>query len=79
MKINAKRFFALIGVILLAGMIIATLIVAILGYTFEDVLFRALIIADVALPIFIWVCTWLFGRITGEENFTDKKTTKKSE
>ena len=47
MKDKFKRIGALVGVILLAGSIIATLVMAIIGYTFESPLFMGLIIADI--------------------------------
>lgn len=67
MKDKMKRIGALLGVILLAGSIIATLVLALLGYTFESSLFMGLVIADVCLPIFLWIYIWLFGKLTGTQ------------
>ncbi len=61
-----KRIGALIGVIILVGTIVATLIMAILGYTFEDSVFMGLVIADICLPILLWIYIWLFGKFTGK-------------
>lgn len=66
MKDKLKRIGALVGVILLAGSIVATLVMAILGYTFESKLFTGLIVADICLPILLWVYIWLFGKLTGK-------------
>lgn len=66
MKDKLKRIGALVGVILLAGTILATLALAILGYTFENKLFMGLIVADICLPILLWVYIWLFGKLTGK-------------
>ena len=66
MKDKIKRTGALIGVILLVGSIIATLIMAIMGYTFENALFMGLVVADICLPILLWVYIWLFGKLTGK-------------
>ena len=66
MKDKMKRIGALIGVILLVGSIIATLIMAIMGYTFENALFMGLVVADICLPILLWVYIWLFGKLTGK-------------
>lgn len=66
MKDKLKRIGALVGVILLAGTILATLVLAILGYTFESKLFMGLIVADICLPILLWVYIWLFGKLTGK-------------
>lgn len=65
MKEKMKRIGALIGVILLVGTIIATLILAILGYTFDSKIFMGLVIADICLPILLWIYIWLFGKLTG--------------
>ena len=66
MKNKMKRVGALVGVILLAGSIIATLIMAILGYTFESAIFMGLVVADICLPVLLWVYIWLFGKLTGK-------------
>lgn len=66
MKDKMKRIGALIGVILLVGSIIVTLIMAIMGYTFENALFMGLVVADICLPILLWVYIWLFGKLTGK-------------
>lgn len=66
MKDKLKRIGALVGVILLAGTILATLVLAILGYTFKSKLFMGLIVADICLPILLWVYIWLFGKLTGK-------------
>ena len=66
MKNKMKRFGALVGVILLVGSIIATLVMAILGFTFESTIFMGLVVADICLPILLWVYIWLFGKLTGK-------------
>lgn len=66
MKDKLKRIGALVGVILLADSIIATLVMAILGYTFESKLFMGLVVADICLPILLWIYIWLFGKLTGK-------------
>ena len=66
MKNKMKRIGALVGIILLVGSIVATLVMALLGYTFESNLFMGLIIADISLPILLWIYIWLFGKMTGK-------------
>ncbi len=66
MKDKLKRIGALVGVILLVGSIVATLIMAILGYTFESKIFMGFVIADICLPILLWIYIWLFGKLTGK-------------
>ena len=66
MKNKMKRIGALVGIILLVGSIVATLVMALLGYTFESNLFMGLIIADISLPILLWIYIRLFGKMTGK-------------
>ncbi len=66
MKEKIKRIGAIIGVILLVGSIIATLIMAILGYTFESKVFMGFLMCDICLPILLWIYIWLFGKMTGK-------------
>lgn len=79
MKDKMKRIGALVGVILLAGSIIATLVMAILGYTFESPLFMGLVVADICLPILLWVYIWLFGKLTGKHTMASFDLIKDNE
>lgn len=66
MKENMKRIGALIGIILLVGCIITTLILALTGYTFENKVFMGFILCDICLPILLWIYIWLFGKLTSK-------------
>lgn len=59
-----QRRAALIGVILLAMLFVATLITAIFNFDGEGKLFKAFLFATIAVPILIWVYIWLYGVIT---------------
>ena len=61
-KSNGKRIAALIGVILLGIMVIATLITAFVDPT--GIYFRSCLIVTIALPIAIWVFSWAYGALT---------------
>ena len=61
-KSKGKRIAALIGVILLVIMVIATLITAFADPT--GVYFRSCLIVTIALPIAIWVFLWAYGAMT---------------
>ena len=54
MKKNGKRIIALAGVILLVGMIVATLVVACLKFEGSDQIFKGLLCCDIAIPILLW-------------------------
>lgn len=58
-KRTAKQNIALVGVILLAVMVLATLLTAI--FDASGVWFRACLVVTIALPILLWVYIWLFG------------------
>lgn len=53
-----QQIIAILGVVLLAGLYLATLVLAILGKDFFP-LFMSALLASIALPVFLW----LFGFI----------------
>ena len=59
-----QRRAALIGVILLAMLFLATFITAIFNFDGEGKLFKAFLFATITVPILIWVYIWLYGAIT---------------
>lgn len=59
-----QRRAALIGVILLVMLLLATFITAIFNFDGEGKLFKAFLFATIAVPILIWVYIWLYGVIT---------------
>lgn len=59
-----QRGAALIGVILLVLLCLATLVTAIFNFDGEGKLFKACLFAAIAVPILIWVYIWLYGAIT---------------
>ena len=59
---KTKRIAALIGVILLVIMVMATVVTAIVDPT--GVWFRSCLIVTIALPIALWVFIWALGALT---------------
>lgn len=55
-----KRIAAIIGIALLAGMYIATLILAIMNNDLTKRFFTASIICTVVIPVLIWVYQWIY-------------------
>lgn len=55
-----KRFFAIAGIVLLAGMYVATLIFSIIQGEMAAGLFRASLICTIVVPVFIYIYTMLF-------------------
>lgn len=62
-KRTPRQIAALLCVILLAGLYLATLLVACLDIPNWDRLFAACIIASVGLPILLWIYIRLYDRM----------------
>lgn len=63
-----KRVLAMIGLILIAGLVIAFLCVALFGGPNSKDLFMGLAGAIVAVPIMLWLLLWGLSAITGRHN-----------
>lgn len=70
-KMTSKRLAALIGIALLAILYIATLIVAIVDTSASGRWFRMCLSATVAVPILVWIYTWIYGKLTGRHTVAD--------
>ena len=62
-KISPKQVAAMICVVLLVGMYVATLIVALLDFPGWDRLFQACLVATIGMPILLWIYIWLYQQI----------------
>jgi amino acid permease len=51
----AARVFAIIGLIIIGLMLIATLLVGIIDFEGRDRVFLAMIFIDIVVPVFIWL------------------------
>ena len=79
MKQKGKRIAALICVILLVLLYVATLVVSLLDFEGSDQLFASCIVATIVLPILLWVYIWLYGKITRKDTICTtarRKSTK---
>lgn len=70
-KVTSKQVVALGGVALLVLMYIATLVVAIVDNSDSGKWFMSCIFATVAIPLLIWIYTWMYGRLTGKHTIAD--------
>ena len=59
---NKKRIFAIIGIILLVALYIATLVVACLDFEGHDAVFQGLLAGSIGIPILLWIYIWLFKK-----------------
>lgn len=70
-KMTSKRLAALIGVALLVMLYIVTLIVAIADTSSSGQWFRICLFATVAIPLLVWIYTWMYGKLTGRHTIAD--------
>jgi hypothetical protein len=70
MSKKPKQIAAIICVILLVLLYVATLVVALLDFPGSDRMFAACLMATIGLPILLWIYIWLYGKV--RENM-DKK------
>ena len=63
-KGNGKQIAAIIAIIILVALTIATLLAAIFDKSGR--LFQAFLVATVATPILLWIYIWMYGKLTGK-------------
>ena len=61
-KMTSKQIFAIIGIILL---------VLLYDSSASHALFATCLLATVAIPLLIWIYTWMFGKLTNRSTFAD--------
>lgn len=74
---RARQIGALICVVLLVLLYVATLIFAILDFEGSDQLFAACLMATVGLPILLWIYIWVYGKYTGKHTLADAPEAEK--
>ena len=70
-KKTSKQIFAIIGIIVLVLLYVVTLFAAIFDSSASHALFATCLLATVAIPLLIWIYTWMFGKLTNRSTFTD--------
>lgn len=60
-KRTPKQIAALLCVVVLACIYLATLVVAFLDFPGSDKFFSACLLATIGLPILLWIYIWLYG------------------
>lgn len=69
--ITSKQVVAFGGVILLVLLYIVTLVMAIVDNSDSGKWFMSCIFATIAIPLLIWIYTWMYGKLTGRHTITD--------
>ena len=70
-KVTSRQVVAIAGILLLALLYIVTLIVAIFDNSESGRWFMLCIFATVAVPILLWVYTWMYGKLTGRHTIAN--------
>lgn len=70
MKSKSKQIAAILCIVLLVLLYVATLVVSLLDFPGSDRLFGACILATIGLPILLWIYIWLYGKVTGKRTIT---------
>lgn len=71
MKRKPKQIAAIICIVLLVLLYVATLVVSLLDFPGSDQLFIACLTATIGLPILLWIYIWLYGRITQKSTIAE--------
>lgn len=71
MKRKPKQIAAIICILLLVLLYVATLIVSLLDFPGSDRLFAACLTATIGLPILLWIYIWLYGRLTQKSTMAE--------
>lgn len=70
-KMTSKQIFAIVGIAVLVLLYIVTLLAAIFDSSASHALFATCLLATVAIPLLIWIYTWMFGKLTNRSTFAD--------
>ncbi len=68
MNKKIKRISAMIAILILVGLSIATFIFALIDSPRSGRMFQACLFATIAVPILLWIWIWLYGTISGKKN-----------
>ena len=68
---NSRQIVAMAGVVLLVLLYVATLVTAIADSSQSAKWFRICLFATFALPLVIWIYSWMHGRLTGKSAIGD--------
>lgn len=70
-KMTSRQAAAIIGILLLAALYVVTLIVALTDTSSSGKLFALCLFATIAVPMLIWIYTWMYGKLTNRHTFAD--------
>lgn len=56
---NGKRILAILAVVILVGLYIATLVIALVDFPGSDRILTGFVLLDIALPVFLWILLYV--------------------
>ena len=71
---KGRRIMAIIGIIILVGLYVTTLLLAVFGNENTTPWFMASIAATLVLPILLWVYGWIYKRLKTDMDDVRNKT-----
>lgn len=71
MKKTTKQIAAIIAIVLLVSLSVASLVFACLDFPGSYELFRGFLIAAVFMPLLIWIYIFLYGKLTSKHTIAD--------
>ena len=79
MKKNFKRILALITVILIICLILATFVIAFLDFPNKNTVFFSCMIGTIVLPIMAWIIMWMYSVVTNRKNIASFRSEEMEE
>jgi len=70
-RMTSRQIVALVGVALLVLLYLAALVAAFFDNSASGRLFWACLFATIAVPLLIWIYTWIYGKLTGRRTPAD--------
>ena len=70
-RVTSKQVVAVIGILLLVLLYIVTLVAAIFDSSESGRWFMICIFATAAVPMLLWIYTWMYGKLTGRHTIAD--------
>ena len=70
---RVKQILAIIGLVVIIGLYIVTLVLALTGNENTKHLFTASIICTVVVPVFLYIVSWIYKLVKGEAEDARKK------
>ena len=65
---NLKRILAIIAIVILVAMYVATLVLAFCDFPGSKEMLGGFILLDIAVPIMLWICLYLHKRYGSDQS-----------